>query len=142
MRTPFRAYALAMAALVAAVALRWLLDPVMGDTLPLVTLFGAVAAAVVGRRLPRRPIVVAVLGYLACDYLFIQPRGALGLDDLGNVVGLVAYLFTCALIIGFGEAMRLRAGARQPSAASCCGSRCAASATRSSRPTSTAASPT
>ena len=40
------AYALAIGALAAAVLLRWLLDPLMGDTLPLVTLFGAVAAAV------------------------------------------------------------------------------------------------
>ena len=40
------AYALAIAALVAAVLLRYLLDPWMGDSLPLVTLFGAVAAAV------------------------------------------------------------------------------------------------
>ena len=39
------------------------------------------------------------------------------------LVGLVAYLFTCALIIGFGEAMRRGADARQPSGASCCASR-------------------
>ena len=36
------AYALALAALVAAVLLRYLLDPWMGDALPLVTLFMAV----------------------------------------------------------------------------------------------------
>ena len=104
-RKPVIAYAVSTAALVAAVFLRWLLDPVMGDSLPLVTLFGAVAAAAwVGRY--RAALVVAVLGYLACDYLFIPPRGRLGLDDLGKVVGLLAYLVTCALIIGFGEAMR------------------------------------
>jgi len=106
-------YATAGAALFAAVLLRWLLDPWMGDALPLVTLFGAVAAAVWlgGRRLA---IAVALLGYLACAYLFIPPRGHLGLDRLANQVGLVAYLFTCALIIGFGEAMRsARARARE-----------------------------
>jgi PAS domain S-box-containing protein len=90
--------------------LRGLLDPVMGDTLPLVTVFGAVAAAAwVGGYRPA--IVVTVLGYFVCAYLFIAPRGGLGVDDLGHVVGLVAYLFTCTLIIGFGEAMR-RAQAR------------------------------
>ena len=63
-----------MAALVAAVALRLLLDPVMGDRLPLVTLFGAVAAAVwIGGYRPA--VVVASLGYVACDFLFIPPRG-------------------------------------------------------------------
>ena len=83
MRRPAIAYALAIAALAAAVLLRWLLDPVMGDSLPLVTLFGAVAAAVwVGGYRPA--IVVAILGYLACSYLFIQPRGRLGLDEPGK----------------------------------------------------------
>ncbi len=98
-------YAVAIAALVAAVLLRWLLDPLMGDALPLVTLFGAVAAAVwLGGYRPA--IAVAILGYLACAYLFIAPRGRLGLDEVGTVVGLVAYLFTCSVIIGFGEVTR------------------------------------
>ena len=106
MRRPVGAYAIALAALVAAVLGRWLLDPVMGDSLPLVTLFGAVAAAVwVGGSGPA--VVVAILGYLACDYLFIEPRGELGLDTAQSLVGLVAYLFTCSLIIATGLAMRL-----------------------------------
>src|SRR5215468_4992029 len=78
----------------------------MGSTLPLVTLFGAVAAAVwVGGYRPA--IVVAILGYVACAYLFIEPRGQVGLDGPRNAVGLSAYLLTCALIIGIGEAMHL-----------------------------------
>jgi PAS domain S-box-containing protein len=106
MRRAGTTYVLAIAALVAAVLLRLLLDPLMGERLPLVTLFGAVAAAVwVGGYRPA--IMVAIVGYLACTYLFIVPRGRLGLEDPGNVVGLVAYLFTCSLIIGFGEAMRV-----------------------------------
>ena len=53
-----------MAALAAAVALRWLLDPLLGDTLPLVTVFGAVAIAVwVGGW--RHALLVAVAGYVA-----------------------------------------------------------------------------
>jgi PAS domain S-box-containing protein len=97
-------YALSGAALLAAVVLRWALDPLMGDTLPLVTLFGAVAAAVwLGGYRPA--VVVTTLGYLACAYLFIPPRGIL-VFDVQTVIGLVAYVFTCALIIGFGEAMR------------------------------------
>ena len=119
MRRPVTVYAVAIAALVAAVLLRWLLDPLMGNTLPLVTLFGAVAAAGwVGGYRPA--VLVAILGYLACDYLFIDPRGESSLSPLHlhlqNVVGLIAYFFTCALIIGFGEAMRfaqLRANQRR-----------------------------
>jgi PAS domain S-box-containing protein len=104
-----RRYLIATAALAAAVFIRWLLDPVIGDALPLVTLFGAVAAAVwVGGTLPAA--VAAILGYLACAYLFIPPRGVLTFD-VPTLVGLAAYLFTCSLIIAIGEAMR-RAQAR------------------------------
>jgi PAS domain S-box-containing protein len=99
------AYTSALAALAAAVLLRWLLDPVLGDSLPLVTLFGAVAAAVwVGGYGPA--IAVSILGYLVCDYWFIEPRGRIALEDAGHLAGLVAYLFTSALIVGFGQATR------------------------------------
>src|ERR1044072_2049000 len=86
----------------------------MGNALPLVTLFGAVAAAVwLGGY--RVAIPVAVLGYLACSYLFIPPRGSLDLAP-PDAVGLIAYLFTCVLIIFCGEAVHVaqsRAGQRQ-----------------------------
>jgi PAS domain S-box-containing protein len=99
-------YALAITAFAAAVLLRYLLDPWMGAALPLVTLFGAVAAAVwVGGYRPA--ILVAILGYTVCAYLFIEPRGRLDFADPGSLIGLLAYLFTCSLIIGFGEATRL-----------------------------------
>jgi len=99
-------YALPIAALVAAVLLRYLLDPWLGDALPLVTVFGAVAAAVwMGGYGPA--IVVTTLGYVACHWLFIEPRFTLDVGDLGTFIGLLAYLFTCALIIAFGEAARL-----------------------------------
>jgi len=105
-RSSAKAYALGIIALGAAVFLRWLLDPLMGDALPLVTLFGAVAAAAwLGGYRPA--IAVAILGYLACHYLFIPPRGKLDFGDAGILVGLIAYLFTCSVIIGFGEAMRI-----------------------------------
>jgi PAS domain S-box-containing protein len=87
-----------------AVLLRWLLDPPLGDHLPLVTLVGAVAAAVwLGGYRPA--LIAVVFGYLACAYLFIEPRGTLGSTEARHLVGLVAYLVTCSIIIGFGEAM-------------------------------------
>src|SRR5215471_10995901 len=88
-----------------AVLARSLLDPVVGDYLPLATLYGAVAfAAWLGGYRPA--LVAVVLGYLACDYLFIEPRGKVLLLDARNLVGLILYLFSCAVIIGFGEALR------------------------------------
>jgi PAS domain S-box-containing protein len=98
-------YALSILALLAAVAIRYLLDPWMGDALPLVTVFGAVAAAAaIGGGGPA--IVVAILGYAACDYLFIQPRRTFEWGGAAGLIGLVAYAFTCALIVGFGDVAR------------------------------------
>ena len=78
----------------------------VGDAFPLVTLFGAVAAAVwLGGY--RVAIPISLIGYIACHYLFIEPRGEFEVTDTANLVGLVAYLFTCALIIVFGEAARI-----------------------------------
>ena len=106
MRASLKAYGLGIAALATAVLLRWLLDPVMGDAFPLVTLFGAVAAAVWlgGYRLAS---AIAILGYVACHYLFIPPRGHFDLSNSANMVGFIAYLFTCTLIIAFGEGLRI-----------------------------------
>ena len=61
MRSSITRNIFAIVGLVLAVALRWLLDPVLGEALPLVTLFGAVAAAVwlSGYRIA---MVVCVLG--------------------------------------------------------------------------------
>jgi PAS domain S-box-containing protein len=98
-------YILGFGALVAALLLRGLLDPLMGDALPLVTLFGAVAVAVwLGGY--RVAIPVALLGYAACLYLFIPPRWTLDLSRRADLIGLFAYLFTCSLIILIGEAAR------------------------------------
>lgn len=105
MQSSIKTYGLGILALAISVLLRWLLDPLLGDLFPLVTIFGAIAAAVwLGGYRPA--IVVAILGYLVCDYFFIPPRREFDLSDAGHVVGLAAYLFTCVLIIGFGEAMR------------------------------------
>lgn len=101
----FRTWGVATGALVAAVGLRYVLHPWLGEELPLVTLFGAIAAAVwVGGY--RVAAGVAILGYVACVGLFVEPRGGFGAGGAGQVVGLAAYLFTCALIIGFGETTR------------------------------------
>jgi PAS domain S-box-containing protein len=96
-------------ALAAAIGLRWVLDPLLGDLLPLVTLFGAVAAAVWFSGMGAA-VAVAIAAYGLTDYLFIPPRGSFALGDPANLIGFGAYLFTCALIIGFGQALRTSRG--------------------------------
>ncbi len=88
-----------------AVLIRWLLDPVLGDAVPLATLYGATAFAVwLGGYRPA--LLAAVLGYAACDYLFIQPRGTFSPLDSTSMVRLILYFLSCSIIIAFGEAMR------------------------------------
>jgi PAS domain S-box-containing protein len=98
-------YVQAIAVLAAAVLLRYAIGPFLGHTLPFVTAFGAVAAAVwLGGQGPA--IVVALLGYVACASLFVETHSVLGLGEIGTVVGLLAYLLNCGLIIGLGQAAR------------------------------------
>src|ERR1041384_6059826 len=100
-----KTYALGLLTVLIAVLVRWLLNPVMGEALPLVTLFGAVAAAVWlgGYRLA---IPITLLGYFACNYLFLPPQYGFAFSKSQDWVGMVAHLFTSPLIIFFGEAAR------------------------------------
>jgi PAS domain S-box-containing protein len=96
---------LALLFTVVAVVIRALLDPWLGATLPFVTLYGAVAAAVwIGGH--SRGVLAAVAGYLACDYLFIEPRGIFGFADASSFTGALAYSVTCGIVIGLGNATR------------------------------------
>jgi PAS domain S-box-containing protein len=95
-------YALSFAALAAALLLRSLLDGWLGDSLPLVTVLGAVAVAVwLGGYRPA--LMVTIVGYVASAYLFIEPRGRF--SDPEILIRMVGYLIACAIIIGFGEAL-------------------------------------
>jgi PAS domain S-box-containing protein len=104
-----RGYAFAGFVAAAAVGVRWLLDPLIGDAFPFVTLFGAVAAAVwLGGW--RTAVVAALIGYVACEWLFVPPRGGLSLNEPVNLIGFIAYTITCALIIVFGQSARSAQG--------------------------------
>ncbi|MFL5303679.1 MAG: PAS domain S-box protein [Polyangia bacterium] len=105
MRTRIKGYALAVGALVLAVLARWLLDPILGNSMPLVMAFGAVAASVWAGGYPVA-CVIAVAGYFACSYFFIPPRHTFNFATSADVVGMIAYLSTCSLIIAVGQAMR------------------------------------
>jgi PAS domain S-box-containing protein len=103
-------YGAALAFTAVAVALRWLVDPMLGDRLALVTMYGAIALAVWAGGLGPG-ILAMLLGYIACDFLFMPPRHALQLIDPHTLPGLLGYLLSSGIIIGFGENLR-RAQAR------------------------------
>ena len=68
----------AFAAVVAAVGLRWALDPALREQVPFITMFGAIIiAAWFGGVGPA--LAAAAAGYLAADFFFIEPRGAIHL---------------------------------------------------------------
>ena len=99
------AYGGAVAVTLAAVFLRWFLDPWLRDSVPYITLYGAVAIAVwfggVG------PAVLSlILGYAIVKVRYIEPRGMLAIEGPTGVLELGLFALSCALIIVLGEAMR------------------------------------
>ena len=96
---------IALASVGAAILLRSLLDPILGDNLALITLYGAVAIAVWFAGLGYG-LLATLVGYAAASYLFIPPRGAFDLTTPAQITGLALYLISCGLILFFGERLR------------------------------------
>jgi PAS domain S-box-containing protein len=91
------------------------LDPLLGAHVALATLYGAVAFAVwLGGSGPA--LLATVLGYIAADYLFIAPRGTWHFADAHHLVGLLAYIISCTIIIVFGASLRTAHRAAETSA--------------------------
>ncbi|HEX6790157.1 MAG TPA: PAS domain-containing protein [Candidatus Krumholzibacteria bacterium] len=102
---PILVHLSSLGALVLALMVRSFMDPWLHDAFPLVTLFAAVAVAVwIGGYRPA--ILVTLVGYLACDYLFISPRHEITPSVLAHLTALGACAITSGVIIGLGEAMR------------------------------------
>lgn len=100
-------YLLATVAIVAALALRWLLHPLLGSELPAVELYFVIALAVWfgGWRLA---LFASVLGYIGAYVMFIQrePGVPLHLPALKGFAGLLIYALFSATIIVVGHKMR------------------------------------
>jgi signal transduction histidine kinase/CheY-like chemotaxis protein len=98
-------YANAIAIAAVAVAVRWLLIPLVGPDAPYATIMGAVALAVwMGGWGPA--VLTAVLGLIGTGLVIGRPLGTLPVDRIHTLVGFALYASTCGLIIGLGEAMR------------------------------------
>jgi K+-sensing histidine kinase KdpD len=103
--TELLAVVIAVAVASLAALLRLLLEPWLGDHLPLFTLYGAVSLVLwwVGYR---AALLCAALGYLICNYFFVTPRGELAISEPRDVIGLIAYAVSIGTVIFFGEGMR------------------------------------
>lgn len=89
-RSVLARYGVSLSVLLLAVVLRVLLDPLMGDKMPFVTLFAAVPfAAWYGGRGPA--LAVIILGGLAVDYTYFEPRRSFAVDDPEFRLGLFIY---------------------------------------------------
>jgi PAS domain S-box-containing protein len=96
---PLARYGAAVACVALATAARLLLDPLLGEGLPYITYFPAVAlAAWYGGTGPS--LLALALGALVADYLFIPPRGSLLPARAGDSLGL-------GLFLGLGAAIAL-----------------------------------
>ena len=88
-----------------ALALRYFLNATIGNALPVVTVFGATAAAQwYGGRYAA--ISVALLGLVGCVLMLSPADGRTRVDEVGGVLGIGAFLFTSVVIIVFGEVAR------------------------------------
>src|SRR5262245_4105268 len=100
-----KTYALCIVVMSVFVALRLALDPLLGDSDPFDALLGGVAAAVwLGGYRPA--LFATILGYIVCDFLFVQPRHHFGFGGTTGGIGLIVSVITAAVILTFGEALR------------------------------------
>ncbi len=90
MRRSGTAYGVSLAAVAVAVGVRLLLEPLLADRLPFVTLFAAVVF--VAWYCGRGPALLAlVVGSFAVAYFILRPRYSFGVSQFEYQVGLVLY---------------------------------------------------
>jgi PAS domain S-box-containing protein len=87
-----------------ALMLRFLLDPLLGSAMPFAALFAAVAFAVWVGGWPTA-LVAAVAGFVAAEWLFVEPRFDVRPSEAMAPVALV-YGISAGVIIWLGESMR------------------------------------
>jgi signal transduction histidine kinase len=106
-KRPGARYAVALLATAAALLIRLALNPFLGDTLPYVLLFPAVAfcAAYCGVGPSILSVVVALIG---ARYWFISPVHSLRIQGTPQTVGILAFLLVSSVVVAMGEARRRR----------------------------------
>ena len=100
------AYGGAVAVTLASLFLRWSLDPWLGEELPYVALYGAVAVGVwLGGLGPA--VLAMVLGYVLINLRYVSPVGTVAFTGPSDVIELALFTLSGSLVIVLGEAMRL-----------------------------------
>jgi PAS domain S-box-containing protein len=100
---PARGYIAALGAVAAMTLIRWPLQPLLGDRVPYLTMFGAVAFAVwFGRWKPA--FLAAVAGFVAANYFIVEPAFA-PQSPFVVLLEFLGYALSTGLIILFGESM-------------------------------------
>ena len=97
-------YGIAIAGIAGAIALRWALQPWLGTTFPLATMFTAISF-VVWRAGWAPALLTTVGGWIAVNFVFRGGLGYFGGITINEVVGFMTYLLATLPIIVLGEAM-------------------------------------
>jgi PAS domain S-box-containing protein len=104
-QSPLASYVIAVAVVAAAALGRWLLNPLLGDTIPYITFFPAVVvAAWYGGLYPA--LLATLLGAFSAWVLFVRPSLSFGAQTSADVIGLLLFLVMGLAIAGLGGAMR------------------------------------
>src|SRR5258708_38211183 len=100
-------YAVALLATLVALLVRRALNPFLGDYVPYITLFPAVAFCAwycgIGPS-----ILSVVLALIGAKYWFIPPAPSLRIIGTAQVVGILAFLLVSSALVAMGEARRRR----------------------------------
>ncbi len=104
-RTNLLHYGGALVVTALAAVLRWLLDPLLGDRFPLLTLLAAVTF--VAWYAGRGPALLSlVVGAVAGDYFFLHPRYSFAVGQTEDQFGLVLYGVVGLASVGLFESLR------------------------------------
>src|SRR6266852_1887357 len=98
-------YAVALLATAVALLVRLGLNPFLGDHVPYITLFPAVAFCAwycgVGPS-----ILSVVLALIGAQYFFIPPAHSLRIVGTAHIIGILAFLSVSSVLMAMGEARR------------------------------------
>jgi PAS domain S-box-containing protein len=104
-RTTLLQYGGALALTTLAVVLRWLLDPLLGDHFPLITLFATVLF--VAWYAGRGPALLSLIaGAVAGNYFFFPPRYSFAVGQAEDQIGLALYGLLGVASVGLFESLR------------------------------------